>query len=107
VPIVHAVVGDVIITAVDHKPKATRALRRLDNIAGDPRVSVLFDSRSDDWTALWWVRADGVATIHDSPPTEAPALHARHRQYSHRPPEGPWMRIEVHRWTGWAAHDED
>jgi len=64
VPIVFAVAGDVIVTAVDEvKPKRTRALARLANIAAEPRVSVLADHYDEDWTRLWWVRADGTATV--------------------------------------------
>lgn len=102
-PIVHVVVDDVILFAVDHKPKSGRRLQRLANIAFEPRVAVLFDERSEDWEALWWVRADGVASIHADPPPEAPALHLRHPQYRLRAPKGPWVRIEVERWTGWSS----
>src|SRR5690242_4638274 len=65
VPIVFAVSGDRLISAVDHKPKQTVALRRLDNIAANPFVSVLVDEYDENWTALWWARADGWAHIHD------------------------------------------
>ncbi len=103
VPIVHVVVDDVIVFAVDHKPKSGRRLRRLDNITAEPRVSVLFDFRSDDWNQLWWVRADGIASIHHTPPPEAAHLHRAHAQYASDPPAGPWVRIEVHGWSGWSA----
>jgi PPOX class probable F420-dependent enzyme len=53
---------DVVYTAVDAKPKTTRRLRRLANIEGNPEVSLLVDHYADDWTRLWWVRVDGVAT---------------------------------------------
>lgn len=103
VPVTHAVVGDEVLFAVDHKPKSSRRLRRLDNIARDPRVSVLFDHRSADWEALWWVRADGVAAVSDGPPPTAAALVDRHPQYRQTPPDGPWVVVEVERWTGWEA----
>lgn len=103
VPIVHAVVGDVIVFAVDHKPKSGRRLARLRNIESEPRVAVLFDERSDDWAALWWVRADGVATIHDDPPPAADTLHERHPQYRRDRPPGPWVTVDVDRWSGWSA----
>ena len=103
VPIVHAVVGDVVVFAVDHKPKSGRRLARLHHIESDPRVAVLFDQRSDDWSALWWVRADGVATIHVEQPDEAAVLHDRHPQYRPDPPAGPWVTIGVERWSGWSA----
>src|ERR1700759_4185393 len=64
VPVVFALHDDVIYTAVDAKPKTTRRLRRLANIERNPQVSLLVDHYADDWTQLWWVRADGVAAIH-------------------------------------------
>ena len=103
VPIVHAVVADVIVFAVDHKPKSDRRLARLRHIESEPRVAVLFDERSDDWTALWWVRADGIATINREQPDPAAELHDRHPQYRNDPPAGPWVTIEVERWSGWSA----
>ncbi|MET0817185.1 MAG: TIGR03668 family PPOX class F420-dependent oxidoreductase, partial [Solirubrobacteraceae bacterium] len=64
VPCTFAVLGeDTIVSAVDHKPKRTTALRRLANIAANPRVAVLADHYEDDWDALWWARADGVARV--------------------------------------------
>ena len=60
VPIVFAVDGDTIYTAVDGKPKRSRQLQRLANIAAHPRVTVLADRYDEDWSQLWWVRADGV-----------------------------------------------
>jgi PPOX class probable F420-dependent enzyme len=103
VPIVHAVVGDQVVTAVDDKPKSTRRLQRLENIRRDPRVTVLFDHRSEEWDDLWWVRADGVATLHHDRPADAAALGAKYSQYRISEPTGPWIWIEVSRWTGWSA----
>jgi PPOX class probable F420-dependent enzyme len=101
VPIVFAVAGDVIHTAVDAKPKSTRRLRRLANIEADPRVSVLADHYDEDWSALWWVRADGVARILDESPAGLSALVARYPQYVQTPPPGPFLEISVGRWSAW------
>jgi PPOX class probable F420-dependent enzyme len=101
VPIVFAVTGDVIHTAVDAKPKRTRSLRRLANIAADPRVSVLADHYDEDWSALWWVRADGTARVLDSSPAGLAALVARYPQYRAVPPPGPFLEITVTRWSAW------
>ena len=65
VPIVFAWDDGHIYSAVDHKPKSTTNLKRLRNIRENPRVSVLVDSYDEDWTALWWIRADGRARLHD------------------------------------------
>src|SRR5262245_54097524 len=50
VPICFAIEGDLILTAVDHKPKRATRLRRLENVAANPRVSALADRYDDDWS---------------------------------------------------------
>ena len=104
VPIVFSVLGDLIVTAVDAKPKRTRNLRRLANIAANPRVSVLADHYEDDWSRLWWVRADGVARILESSPVGLAALTERYPQYRATPPPGPFLEITVERWSAWEPY---
>jgi PPOX class probable F420-dependent enzyme len=103
VPIVFAVDGDTIYSAVDGKPKRSRQLRRLANIAAQPRVSVLVDRYDEDWSQLWWVRADGAATVHDSSPTARTLLSAKYPQYSGVSLDGPFLHIAVDRWSDWSA----
>jgi len=105
VPVTFAVDGDIIYTAVDHKPKTTANLRRLRNIAENPQVSLLADHYSDDWSTLWWARADGRAQILTHPgATSAPLalLAARYPQYQADPPDGPVIAITATTWTGWS-----
>jgi PPOX class probable F420-dependent enzyme len=106
VPITFAVEGDLIYTAVDHKPKASRALRRLRNIAQNPRVALLADEYGEAWEKLWWVHVDGRAEV----VTDAAAMRhpidelvARYSQYRAHRPEGPVIVIRAERWVGWAA----
>jgi PPOX class probable F420-dependent enzyme len=103
VPMVFALAGDVIYSAVDGKPKRSRALRRLANIAANPRVSVLADHYEEDWSRLWWVRADGLARVLDESPQGLAALVARYSQYRATPPAGPFVEITVQRWSAWTA----
>jgi PPOX class probable F420-dependent enzyme len=106
VPITFAVDHDVIYSAIDSKPKSTPHLRRLSNIHANPRVAVLADHYDEDWSALWWVRADGMAAILASrAEMTAPAglLAGRYSQYRDNPPTGPVIAIRVARWTGWSA----
>ena len=106
VPVTFAADGDHIYSAVDAKPKTTRALARLRHIRADPRVALLADHYAEDWTALWWVRADGDAAILAGPAAiEGPVrlLAKRYPQYRDLPPAGPVIAIRVSRWTGWAA----
>ena len=97
--------GDRLYTAVDAKPKRTRDLKRLRNIRANPLVAVLADHYEDDWTRLWWVRADATAEIVEDPAAMArpiALLRERYPQYRETPPEGPVIAITVGRWTGWA-----
>ncbi len=106
VPCTFVLTGDHIYTAVDHKPKSTTKLARLRNIDTNPAVSLLADHYDDDWSALWWARADGVATvIRDPAKMAAPAalLADRYAQYAASPPAGPVIAVAVTRWTGWSA----
>ncbi len=105
VPIVFVVAGDVVYTSVDAKPKTTTALRRLDNIAANPAVAVLADRYGDDWSRLWWARADGTARIADGAEAQAAIgrLVARYPQYERQPPPGPVIAVDVARWSGWSA----
>ncbi|MGK8508082.1 TIGR03668 family PPOX class F420-dependent oxidoreductase [Nocardia asiatica] len=105
VPIVFVVAGDVVYTSVDAKPKTTTALRRLDNIAANPAVAVLADRYGDDWSQLWWARADGTARIADGAEAQAAIgrLVARYPQYERQPPPGPVIAVDVARWSGWSA----
>ena len=107
VPIVFAVDGDRMYSAVDAKPKRTWALRRLANIRVNPRVAVLVDHYADDWSTLWWARADGTARVvgPDSSDGERAIalLTTRYAQYATEPPTGPGVVIDVERWSGWSA----
>jgi PPOX class probable F420-dependent enzyme len=105
VPVTFATAGDTVVIPVDHKPKRTTDLRRLRNIRGNPRVSVLADHYDDDWQRLWWARADGTARILEGGEERAEALHRlaqRYPQYREHPPDGPVIAVDVARWSGWA-----
>jgi PPOX class probable F420-dependent enzyme len=95
-----------IYTAVDAKRKSTQKLRRLANIEHDPRVSLLADRYDDDWTQLWWVRADGLAATHYSGEEMATGyalLRAKYPQYQRIALDGPVVTVAVTRWASWQA----
>ncbi|WP_433382869.1 TIGR03668 family PPOX class F420-dependent oxidoreductase [Streptosporangium sp. CA-115845] len=105
VPVTFAIQGDRLMIAIDHKPKTTMNLRRLRNIRENPRVCVLADHYDDDWTQLWWVRADGEATIVETGAERTAAVEAlaeKYSQYQDHVPEGPVICIGVTRWSGWS-----
>ena len=107
VPVTFAVDGDHVYIAVDHKPKTTTKLRRLRNIRENPRVTLLVDRYAEDWDTLWWVRADGSASVVEDDNRRARPLDilaAKYEQYRQTRPAGPVIVITVDRWTGWASH---
>ena len=106
VPVCFALDGDTIVSAVDAKPKTTTALRRLANVRVNPAVSLLVDHYDDDWSRLWWARADGDARVVDA---GTPAHHraiallvARYTQYRDALPRGPVIAVAVRSWRGWS-----
>ncbi|TYK45828.1 TIGR03668 family PPOX class F420-dependent oxidoreductase [Actinomadura decatromicini] len=106
VPVTFAVHRGAVYTAVDHKPKGTRDLRRLANIRANPRVALLADHYEDDWDRLWWVRVDGHAAVVDDPARTAEPVRLladRYPQYRDRPPDGPVIAVTIDAWTGWTA----
>jgi PPOX class probable F420-dependent enzyme len=105
VPVTFAVDDDTVVTAVDRKPKTTTDLRRLRHIRANPRVCLLVDHYEDDWTRLWWVRADGRAAIVDDADERASAVEpliGKYAQYRDQPPTGPAILIQIDRWSGWS-----
>ena len=106
VPCTFAVDGDVVYTAVDAKPKRHARLQRLANLRDEPRCALLVDRYDDDWSQLWWVRADGTAAVVDEPAPDHPALRLladRYAPYREQAPRGPLVIVTVHRWSGWSA----
>lgn len=104
VPIVFATEGEVVYSVVDAKPKRTRRLRRLENIAANPLVCVLVDHYAETWGELWWVRADGSARVLDpAEPEAARAVELLAARYPQQRAIGPVIAVDVHRWSHWAA----
>lgn len=98
--------------AVDHKPKRTAALQRLENIAGTPDISLLIDGYDEDWDRLWWFRIDGTARIlaeadeagEIAESDEAiDALQDKYDQYKEIRPSGPVVLITADHIASWSA----
>jgi PPOX class probable F420-dependent enzyme len=102
VPVTFALDGDRVVLAVDQKPKSTARLKRLRNIEANPAVALLADHYDDDWTQLWWVRADGRATVLAESNDALGLLVAKYHQYSTDPPRGPVIEVTLSTLTGWA-----
>jgi PPOX class probable F420-dependent enzyme len=106
VPITYVLIDDhTLVTAVDHKPKRTTALRRLDNVRARPDVTVLVDEYDDDWSQLWWVRLRGTAVvIEPGEPDHRGAVDPlvdKYEQYRERRPAGAAIVVTVTEWRAW------
>ena len=86
VPVCYVFDGRACFSAIDAKPKrvAPRALRRVRNIADNPRVSLVVDRYDEDWSQLCWVivqgRADVLAEGHERA-VAVDLLRAKYPQY--------------------------
>lgn len=68
VPVCYVFDGTRCFSAVDGKPKSTRNLRRLRNIADNPQVSLVVDVWDEDWSRLAWVIVEGRAEVLETGP---------------------------------------
>lgn len=103
VPICFVIDADLLYTAVDEKPKSTRALRRLDNIRANPWVEVVIDHYEEEWSHLWWVRLRGRARVVDHDDRALELLQAKYPQYRDAPPRGPFVVVEIESRSSWRA----
>ncbi len=105
VPVVFALDGETVYSVVDAKPKRTTRLRRVENLRARPAATLLADHYEDDWSRLWWVRADGSARVLDLGGDEeaARAVALLSARYPSQRAAGPVLAIDVERWSGWSA----
>ena len=104
VPVCFAVVDGWLASVVDHKPKRTGQLRRLDDMRAAGRATVLVDHYEDDWSRLWWVRVRGRAeVIEDGSPWDhaVAVLQAKYAPYRERPPTGAVWRVAMDELRWW------
>jgi PPOX class probable F420-dependent enzyme len=66
VPVCYVYDGARCYSAVDAKPKRTRDLKRLRNLADNPRVSLAVDHYDEDWRALRYVIVQGRGDVLES-----------------------------------------
>jgi hypothetical protein len=109
-PVVYAITDDGYLgVPIDKvKPKSSSRLKREDNLEADPRGTLLVEhSETQDWSRLWWVRAE---LRHERQPSDDVVTRLSERladtvpQYA----DQPFHRVLVCRvvgLTGWAASE--
>lgn len=90
------------------KPKRSSRLRREDNLAADPRGSLLVEWwETEDWSRLWWARAQ-LEHVPEPPPQVVDDLADRLARAVPQYADKPFHRVLVCRIvdvTGWAASE--
>jgi PPOX class probable F420-dependent enzyme len=106
VPIVFAIDGDTLYSAVDAKPKRSKTLRRIENARERPDVTILVDHYEDDWSRLWWIRLRGRARVLDGGDELERALtllREKYPQYRDEPAGAPVLAVDVTEVRDWSA----
>ena len=104
VPVVYVVDDDGYVgVPVDRvKPKASSRLQRERNLEADPRGTLLVEHWDrDDWSQLWWVRAE-LRFEGDAAPALAARLAERFEQYRDQPFDRVLL-LHIVGITGWTA----
>lgn len=110
-PVVFAVSGDGHVgVPIDRvKPKSSSRLQREDNLAADPRGSLLVEHwETQDWSRLWWARAR-LEHVPDPPAALVDELADRLASTVPQYADKPFHRVLVCRIvdvTGWAASED-
>jgi coenzyme F420-0:L-glutamate ligase/coenzyme F420-1:gamma-L-glutamate ligase len=97
--------------AIDEKPKRATGsgLKRMRNIAQNPRVALIVDHYEEDWSQLAYVLIHGAARVVDDNEEYMLALrHLRDKYRQYRamrlsPDKNPIVRIEPERVHVWGA----
>ena len=110
VPVCFAFAGDRIVTPIDEKPKTVPAdeLRRSRDVRENPRVALVVDHYTEDWSRLGWVQVRGTATHLDPGASDhadaVAALRGKYDQYvDHALEERPVVRIEPGSVRSWGT----
>ena len=107
VPVCFGLSEDRLYITIDRKPKRDRGrpLKRLANIAENPRVAVVFDRYDEDWRRLAWVMLHGRAEVltagleHDRAQS---LLRSRYKQLAAMQIAGlPVIAIGIERVASW------
>ena len=87
VPIVFALEGDTLYSAVDRKPKRSQTLQRIENARARPDVTILVDHYTEDWAQLWWIEL----------------LTQKYPQDRDEPPDGAVLAVDIAETRAWNA----
>lgn len=110
VPVCFTLVGDDLVVPLDEKPKRVSAtdLKRVRNIEANPRVALVTDHYTEDWSALGWVQIRGTATVQsadeDTSAEARATLRQKYEQYEDHDLAGrPVIRVSPGSVVSWGT----
>ena len=103
---------------IDGKPKQNRQPLRVVNALANPAASILIDSYEEDWSRLWWIRAqieisvieltDASTNVQETTAEVVGKLKAKYPQYGStevlREP-ATMLSMSPTTWTSWCASE--
>ena len=101
-PITFARLDELIVSAIDDKPKRG-VPARVERLRKHPRAALTVDRYDADWSRLAWVQLLGDVTIADVEEASLAALAARYPAYRDTPPGGPLLKLRPVRVLSWRA----
>ncbi|MBJ50485.1 MAG: PPOX class F420-dependent enzyme [Gammaproteobacteria bacterium] len=106
VPVVLVSAGNHIYLPIDGKLKKPGTLKRLSNIELHPEVTLLVDHYEDDWSQLWWVRVDAIASIVPMPTAVRNKFTEKYTGYGHTEIGIESIKLEVVNVQKWSNSAE-
>ena len=111
VPLCFSFVAGCFYFVIDEKPKRETGtqIKRMRNIAENPRVALLIDHYEDDWTRLAYVLVHGVAKVVQEDSEYAKAVenlrqkYLQYRQMPLSPERNPVVRIDPEHVVAWGT----
>jgi len=102
VPVVLVTASNHIYLPIDGKRKRPGTLQRVRNIETNPSTTLLLDHYEEDWSKLWWVRIEAIASIVPLPLSARLKLTKKYAGYADTEPGIESIKLEivsVHKWS--------
>ena len=102
VPVVLVTARNHIYLPIDGKRKRPGTLQRVRNIETNPYATLLLDHYEEDWSKLWWVRIEAIASIVPLPSSARLKLTKKYAGYADTELGIESIKLEivsVHKWS--------
>ena len=102
VPVVLVAASNHIYLPIDGKRKRPGTLQRVRNVQTNPHATLLLDHYEEDWSKLWWVRIEAIASIVPLPTSARNKLTKKYAGYADTELGIESIKLEivsVHKWS--------